>query len=91
MGKAYPDNYDFNQMERDMPNLEFITFNCPHCTDDEGNFATVVLYKPRDREIATQCNCNGQEEKCVELLNLIQSYNCEKMLNQLIARNDKKF
>lgn len=72
-----------------MPDLKFIKYTCPHCTDEEWNFAEIILYVPRNDkyEIATQCNCNGQEDKCVVLLNLIQSYNCEKMLLKISEEN----
>lgn len=87
MGKIkYNEVYNFESMEKRMPDLKFIKFNCPHCTNDNGKFGEIILYVPKDDkyEIATQCNCNGQEDRCSVLLDLMQSYNCEKMLKKLL-------
>lgn len=88
MGVRKPNNYDFDRMHKQMPNLDFVTFKCPFCTDKDGNFADIVLYVPKDDEygIASQCNCNGQEDTCTVLLTLMQTYNSEKLLNKI----DKK-
>ncbi|WFD09744.1 hypothetical protein [Tepidibacter hydrothermalis] len=85
MGIKKHGDYDFERMRKDMPNLDFVTFKCPHCTDKEGNFAKIVLYVPKDDEykIATQCNCNGQEDRCAFILTLMKTYNNEKMLKKL--------
>lgn len=88
MGKLKYGEYNYSQMEKDMPTLKFLSFNCPHCTDEEGNFGTIMLYIPRgdEYEVATQCNCNGQEDRCSELLTVMQTYNSKQLLKKL---NDK--
>jgi hypothetical protein len=85
MGLKRVQEYDFEKMEKDMPDLKFLSFNCPHCTDDKGKFSEIVLYVPKSDEyqIATQCNCNGQESRCTVLLTLMQTYNSEKLLKKL--------
>lgn len=88
MGSKKGGDYNFNDMEKRMPGLKFVTFKCPHCLDEQGNFCDIVLYVPKDDkyEVATQCNCNGQESRCSELLTLMQTYNSEKLLNKLQSR-----
>lgn len=85
MGKTKYGDYNFENMEKEMPTLDFLTFNCPHCTDDEGKFGKIVLYVPKrdGDQIATQCNCNGQEDRCSVLLTLMQTYNSEQYLKAL--------
>ncbi|EOU1691163.1 hypothetical protein M1Z64_001268 [Clostridium perfringens] len=85
MGIKRDGEYNFEEMAERMPDLKFLSFKCPHCTDEKGKFADIVFYIPKDdeNEIATQCNCNGQEARCAVLLNLMHSYNSEKMLNKI--------
>lgn len=81
--------YDFEEMEKQMPDLEFLRIKCPHCTDEEGNFATIVLYIPKKDNslgIATQCNCNGQEDRCTVSFTFMQTYNNERYLKALAEK-----
>lgn len=50
-----------------MDSIAKLTFTCPFCRDKEGRFAKVYLYIPEDDEdqIATQCNCIGEEDRCI--------------------------
>lgn len=73
-------NFDYNDLETRNETLDILKFRCPHCTNEEGEFADMVLFVPKGGYLATQCACNGQHEKCGILAILMQSYNCEKML-----------
>ena len=85
MGVKKHGNYEFDKMEKRMPNLNFLKYSCPHCIDEEGNFSEIILYVPKDDEhqIATQCNCNGQEDRCTVMITLMKSYNSENFLKKL--------
>lgn len=84
MGKIISE-YNFEDMQERNSSLNLLKFKCPHCTNENGDFADIVLYIPKrdENQIATQCNCNGQEDRCAVLLNLMQTYNSEKLLNKL--------
>jgi len=68
-----------------LPDLNFVLLNCPHCTDDKGKFCNIVLYIPKNDkyQIATQCNCNGKEDRCTVFLTLMHTYNSEQLLKKL--------
>ncbi|MBY6836006.1 hypothetical protein FDG50_00475 [Clostridium botulinum] len=91
MGKIISE-YNFAELEERNSSLKLVRYKCPHCTDENGKFADIVLYVPkRDQyEIATQCNCVGQEDRCAVLLDLMQSYNSEKLLNKILKESECK-
>lgn len=91
MGKIISE-YNFTEIKERNDSLNLLTFKCPHCTNENGKFADIVLYVPKRDEygIATQCNCNGQEDRCAVLLDLMQSYNSEKLLKKVLKESENE-
>lgn len=71
---------DMERISNNNQNMGIASFKCPHCTDNEGNFADIVLFIPEEENLASQGICSGQESQCCVLLDFMQSYNCERML-----------
>ena len=85
MGVIKYQKYDLRKLEKDNPTQNLLSYNCPQCIDNEGNFGEIVLYVPQtDKyEVATQATCSGQKDKCTLMLTLMQTYNSEKLLKKL--------
>lgn len=74
--------FDFNDIEERNSDSELLTYKCPHCTDAEGNFGDIILFKSNQSNLVTNGTCNGQTERCHIVVNFIQTFNCEKMLER---------
>jgi len=80
--------FSFTQNVQEYHNI--IKFSCPHCTDENGEFAEIAFYCPKNNPlgIATQANCTGQQELCIVLNDACQSFNSEKYLKAMCEKKD---
>lgn len=83
MGRVLYD-FNFSEIEERNSDSEILKYKCPHCTNKDGNFGDIILFKNKDNSLVTNGSCNGQEERCYVVINMIQTFNCEKMQEQQI-------
>ena len=82
---------EFNNDDEFANRFEIIMFRCPHCTDCDGSFGQIQLYIPRENNpigIASQANCNGQEDCCVIVNSICQTFNGERYLRSLARQHE---